>query len=123
LLALHAPGLIKTWTALLGGDLSAPVVEGCFGLSLSFVFFVLKIAGVSWLAFRTDRRSLTVLAVALVLMHAGPIGVRDSADRGGEMPAAILLLAICSDRVQSLLSRAREALGRILPRPADAPGW
>jgi hypothetical protein len=123
LLALHAPALLKTWAALLGGDRRAAVLEGCIWLSFSLAFFTLKIADVPWLAFRTDRRSLTVLLLALVLMHAGPIGVRGSNAAGGEMPAAMLLLAACADRVQLLLGRVRQLFAGFSLPVARSAGW
>ncbi len=69
MLTVHVPPLLRC----LWGQ-SSPVsqdhdIVAVVGLLLACVFFVLKTLDLPWLRFKTDRRSLITLALAVALVH------------------------------------------------------
>lgn len=123
MLACHVPALITTWVAVLRGGIDVGQLGGFLLLNASVAFFVLKVRGVGFLEFRTDRRSLVAVTVAVALMHADAIGTRlDYQAVPAEIPvAASTLFAAGLTRVQSamrgLVSRRAESTNR-RARPA-----
>jgi hypothetical protein len=120
LLAVHAPAVARAWCTLISGHATAGQMEGCAWLTLSTLFFILKLVRIPWLEFRADRRSALALAVAILLLHAGPLGLRRPDSPAAEMPAATLILVITLDSVQRQLARVlRTSAGR--PGPHFLP--
>jgi hypothetical protein len=70
-LLLHVPALCSVWRVLLFDGAAGDVPTRFLALNLSALLFLLKIAGVRWLEFGTDRRSLLVLGLAIGLVHTG----------------------------------------------------
>lgn len=69
MLLVHLPALLKGWSAIaLDGGTSVRTAS-FVALNLSALLFVLKTAGVRWLDFATDRRSLVALTLAIGLLH------------------------------------------------------
>lgn len=73
--AAHAPALAAAWGALLSGGATRPDGVRLIGLSLSAVFFGLKLFDVAWLRIRTGRAGWIALAVIVALIHAQALGV------------------------------------------------
>ena len=127
---LHAPALAASWKRFVQSGLDWGLLGGCLGLGAAMLFFVLKLWGVRFLRFRTDRRSLAVMAVAVALLHADAIGARlGLAVMPKELPVAgTTLLALGLTRVQSVmkatLSRGRGmAKRRILAVAPNEAAW
>jgi hypothetical protein len=76
MLAIHVPACIRTWQAVAQPASNEAQFGAAVWLIGAVVFFVLKLLGVSWLRFQTDRRSLCAISLAVLLIHAGPIGFR-----------------------------------------------
>lgn len=70
MLVLHAPAALSAWANLLTIQSNGRTLAGCAWLTASMVLFVAKLADVPALRFATDRRSLTALILAVVLLHA-----------------------------------------------------
>jgi hypothetical protein len=121
LLIVHSPAFLKLWRAAYGSQASEASIVGCAWLSAAMLFFVLKAFGVSWLRFRTDRRSRLAIAIAILLIHAGPLGVApDGILAPGNMPLlGTLFLAANLDRLHQW---GRGTLG-LRPRPALGQSW
>ena len=102
MLLVHAPALLRSWRGLFGTEGNEAAIVGCVWLTLATLFFVLKVAGVPWLRFRTGRRSRLAILVAILLIHCGPLGVHlDGVLNPGDAPLlSTLLLAAGLDRVQ-----------------------
>ena len=105
MVALHMPALIGACRALLGGDIDAVRLVGGIGLAAATVFFLLKLRGVSFLKFGTDRRTGVVLVAAVALMHAEVVGaVGDLSSSSKTIPlAATSLFATGFVRVQRFI--------------------
>ena len=69
MLLAHAPALVSAWRYCFADGLNLELLGGCIVLTASMVFFALKLRGVAWLQFRTDRRSLTALCLVIALIH------------------------------------------------------
>jgi hypothetical protein len=100
MLAIHAPALLRAAWAVGAGQADAQAVQGVLWLGLWSGFFLLKLCDPPWLRFRTDKRSLVAVAMALVLMHANPLGLRPDGTPNDQLPAATMLLVIGLERVQ-----------------------
>lgn len=119
MLVIHAPALLKAWKALFAGQSAAGVLEGCLWLSLSALFFVLQACCGGRLRFRRSARALVVLCLALVLLHAGPLGLRVGDTPRAEMPAAAVLLLAGLECVQDAVLSALRTGWRGLLVPCD----
>ncbi len=69
----HAPALISAWRSLVAGGFAAESFGGCVLLTLSMLFFALKLRDVPYLRFRTDRRSCVALCIVVALLHTDAI--------------------------------------------------
>lgn len=69
MLLAHAPALFSAWRCCLAEGLKLDLLGGCIVLTASMVFFVLKLRGIGWLRFHTDRRSLLALGLVVALIH------------------------------------------------------
>lgn len=105
MLVAHLPALFVGWQALVGEGVVGIRPFGFLGLNLSTLFFLLKIFDVSWLRFETDRRSLFVLMVAVVFLHAGVVNAHTGVELfPAEVPlAATVAFASGVARVQRLV--------------------
>ena len=66
---VHASALAGAWKSCLAGGPAVEELGGCIALTLSMVFFLLKLGGVSFLRFRTDKRAWVVICLAVALVH------------------------------------------------------
>jgi len=112
--AVHIPALLKC----LGGQ-SSPVspdhnIVAVVGLLLACVFFVLKILDLPWLRFKTDRRSLFTLALAMALVHVNLMRYSDDvlADPVQPLVIANILMVTNLASVRGIMRRALTRLRR-----------
>ena len=110
--AVHIPALLKC----LGGQ-SSPVspdhnIVAVVGLLLACVFFVLKILDLPWLRFKTDRRSLFTLALAMALVHVNLMRYSDDvlADPMQSLVIANILMVTNLVGVRRAIRRALDQL-------------
>ncbi len=69
----HAPALIGAWRSLAESGFAVEPFGGCIILTLSMLFFALKLRDVPCLRFRTDRRSWIALCMVVALLHTNAI--------------------------------------------------
>jgi hypothetical protein len=69
----HAPALLGAWRSLFESGFGLERLGGCFVLTLSMLFFALKLRDVACLRFRTDRRSCIALCIIVALLHTNTI--------------------------------------------------
>ena len=67
---VHASALMGAWTSFFKGGPDASEFAGCLALSLSMLYFVLKVCGISFLRFRSGKRSWAVVCLLVLLIHA-----------------------------------------------------
>lgn len=67
---VHASALISASTSFINGGPDASGLAGCLALTLSVVYFGLKVCGVSILRFRPGKRAWVVAGLLCVLIHA-----------------------------------------------------
>ncbi|HVP11776.1 MAG TPA: hypothetical protein VMV94_11385 [Phycisphaerae bacterium] len=112
---MHVPACLRAWQGVFESRASETRFDAGVWLALAIVFFVLKLIGVPWLRFQTDRRSLCAIALAILLIHAGPIGFRPpEAVAPGSMPlvGTMLLMMGLSGVQQILKGPASQKSGR-----------
>ena len=107
----HIPALLKCL-----GAQSSPVspdhnIVAAVGLLLACVFFVLKILDLSWLRFKTDRRSLLTLALAVALVHVNLMRYS-----GDVLADPVQPLVIANILMVTNLASVRGAMRRALAR-------
>lgn len=112
----HMPGLIRSASPLWSSHLAFNPVAAT-GFTLACTLFVLKILDVSWLRFRTDRKTVFSLTLAVALVHANLM--RFASDAGEEFPTPLIvsniLLASNLSSVRRLLKRSLDWAGQLLP--------
>lgn len=86
----HLPALIGSLQALAGSGSLAEHLPGIIGLTLSILFFALKVRDVAFLRFHTDRRSCVALFAVVALLH---VDVLRSADSSSMVPETAALVA------------------------------
>lgn len=110
MLALHAPALAAAWVSVFAQPSG---VVRCLSLSISAAFFILKIADVSWLRMRHDRRAIIAMVTALALIHAGVPAHWGAADAPAPPMAALaagttlVLMAAAAVRARAPSHRVR----------------
>ena len=67
--AAHLPGLVSSWRVLFTDALDMERLGACGVLTLTMIFFALKVRGVAFLRFRTDRRSRVAVCIVVALLH------------------------------------------------------
>ncbi|MGD2111701.1 MAG: hypothetical protein PVI86_20180, partial [Phycisphaerae bacterium] len=67
---VHASALFSAWRSFLAGGEEASSLAGCLALSLSMVYFVLKVCGVTFLPFKPGRRGWVAAGLLVVMIHA-----------------------------------------------------
>jgi len=112
MLAVHIPVLLRClWgqSSLASQDQNIIAVVG---LLLACVFFVLKILDLPWLRFKTDRRSLFALALAVALVHVNLMRYSGDvlADPVQPLVIANILMVTNLARVRRAIQRAYERL-------------
>ena len=76
MLAVHTPACVRIWQRILEPHATVAQLGAGIWLAAAIVFFVLKLIGLPSLRFATDRRSVCTIALAILLIHAGPLGFR-----------------------------------------------
>ncbi len=66
---MHAAALFASWRSVFEAGGGASGLTGCFTLTLSMLFFLLKVGGVSFLRFRPSRRALVVACLLVAWIH------------------------------------------------------
>lgn len=74
----HAPALLNVWSRLFASGFAAEHLTGCAGLTLSTLFFALKVQDVAFLRFRTDLRSCVALFTIVAFLHVDLVRPADS---------------------------------------------
>lgn len=69
MLSAHAPALLGAWRSVVANGFEAEQLGACLVLTLSMLFFGLKVRDVAVLRLRTDRRSFVVACIAVALLH------------------------------------------------------
>jgi hypothetical protein len=69
LLILHTPALLASWRFGMIQGFNAEVLGGCVLLSLTVVFFVLKLCGLRCLRIRLDRQGWIAVCLVVALVH------------------------------------------------------
>lgn len=112
----HLPGLVRSASPLWVSDLGFEPVAA-MGFTLACTLFVLKILDLRWLRFRTDRKTVFSLALAVALVHANLM--RFASDTDEEFPTPLIvsniLLASNLSSVRRLLKRSLDLAGQLLP--------
>lgn len=67
--AAHMPALLSVWESFITSGFDVARLGGCLGLSLSMLFFGLKIYGVTFLRVRSRPRSWIAMSLVVVLVH------------------------------------------------------
>ncbi len=65
----HIPALIAACRAVIESGFDPSRLGACVALALATLFFILKTANVSFLRWKTDRRSCVALGMIVVLLH------------------------------------------------------
>ncbi len=73
MLVAHAPAGLGAWRSVIAGGLEPERLGCCIVLTLSMVFFALKLRDVAFLRLRTDRRALVVFCIVVALLHVNVI--------------------------------------------------
>lgn len=105
LLLMHVPAMVTSGTHLFQ-DVTDPATWASFALlSVTNIFFMLKIRGVRFLQFNTSQSSVAIIIAAVVLIHANAVGTRLDWSGGPDgLPiAASVLLATGLTRVQDVM--------------------
>lgn len=69
LAAIHAPALLEVWRTCFTSSVSGDRLGACFALTLSMVFFALKVMDVTFLRLRPGMRSWIAMSLAVALIH------------------------------------------------------
>ncbi len=99
LLIFHAPGLLRIFLWSPSGHSAQVNTAAAIGLVLACTLFILKIFGVKWLRFKTDRRSIATLALAVVVAHLNLLRFSDEALTDPAQPLLISNILMASNLV------------------------
>ena len=67
--AAHTPALLSVWESFITSGFDVARLGGCIALSLTMLFFGLKIYGVTFLRIRSRPRSWVAMSLVVVLVH------------------------------------------------------
>jgi len=113
---VHAPALVTVWSSLLAEGADSIRLSSFVALHLATLFFAVKAVSPGFLSFQTNRRSLVVIALGAILLHANAIEFEASAPRD-PIPVAGSILFIAG------FSCVQQAIRTILTRNAAvSPG-
>jgi hypothetical protein len=106
MLAVHVPACVRVWQRILEPHATAAQIGAGVWLAAAIVFFVLKLIGLPSLRFATDQRSLCAIALAILLIHAGPLGLHspEAVVPGNAPLVGSLLLMLGLSAVQKILN-------------------
>lgn len=65
----HIPAFFGVWKTSLQSGFDGGKLEGCIGLTLAMLFFILKIVDVVFLRLRTSRRAWVAMGLVVALLH------------------------------------------------------
>ncbi len=71
--AVHAPALIGVWRSYITSGFAPDRAAGCVVLTLSMIFFVLKVRGIGFLRFRVGKRAWVAMILTVALIHVDAI--------------------------------------------------
>ncbi len=74
MLFIHVAPLISSWRSFFANGQDIGQIGACLGLTAAAGFFLLKLYGVEFLRFHTDRASCAALGLAVLLVHADVLG-------------------------------------------------
>ena len=111
MLAVHVPVLLRCLWGRSSAVSQDHNIVALAGLLLACVFFVLKILDLPWLRFKTDRRSLVTLALAMALVHANLMRYSGDVIADPVQPLVIAHILMVTNLVS-----VRRALRRTLAR-------
>ena len=74
MLLIHVVPLISSWRSFFASGQDIGQIGGCLGLTVAAAFFLLKLYGVQFLRFHTDRASCVAIGLAVLLVHADVLG-------------------------------------------------
>ncbi len=117
MLAAHAPAVVGAWRSVVGSEFEVERLGGCIALTLSMLFFALKVRDVAFLRLRTDRRSLAALCIIVALLHVNV--VRPHGDPTMVPQCAVL---VATTWLVGHLPMTRRALRVLRTRIAKTPG-
>lgn len=114
MLAVHIPVLLRCLWGRSGAVSQDHNIVALAGLLLACVFFVLKILDLPWLRFKTDRRSLVTLALAMALVHVNLMRYSGDvlADQMQPLVVANILMVTNLASVRGIMRRALARLRR-----------
>lgn len=111
----HLPGLVRSVSQLWDSQPAFSPVTAV-GFAAACTLFALKILDVRWLRFKTDRKTVFTLALAVALAHANLM--RFASDAGEEFPTPLvvsnLLLASNLISARRLLKQSFDWAGQLL---------
>lgn len=90
MLVAHAPAVLGAWRSVVAGGLEPERLGCCIVLTVSMVFFALKLRDVAFLRLRTDRRALVVCCIVVALLHVNVIRPHSDATA---VPQCVALVA------------------------------
>lgn len=67
--AAHIPALLSVWDSFITSGFDVARLGGCIALSLTMLFFALKIYGVTFLRMPSQPRSWVAMSLIVVLVH------------------------------------------------------
>jgi hypothetical protein len=110
----HIPALKASVELFIQSGLDPSRLGSLLGLTATTLFFILKLFDLPFLRFRTDRRFLVTVGLAVLLMHADALGACLNCENvPKELPvAATTLFAAGLARVQSAIETAFSHDGR-----------
>ncbi len=89
MVAAHAPAVVAAWRTFITGGFALEHVGGCVGLSLTMLFFGLKLCRVRWLQLRAGRRAWVGWCLIVALIHVDCI--RPGLDQSTKQQCVIVL--------------------------------
>ncbi|MCH8851263.1 MAG: hypothetical protein IID41_01265 [Planctomycetes bacterium] len=111
MLAVHTPAVLRCLWGQSSQASQDHNIIAFVGLLLACVFFVLKVLDLPWLRFKTDRRSLVTLALAMALAHANLMRYSGDVIADPVQPLVIAHILMVTNLVS-----VRRALRRTLAR-------
>lgn len=90
MLVAHAPALLGAWRSVVANGFEGEQFGACLVLTLSMLFFGLKVRDIAVLRLRTGRRSFVVACIVVALLH---VNVLQPQGDSAAVPQCITLVA------------------------------
>lgn len=119
MLLLHVPTLARYLWATPNKVADSGDYAAIIGLALAFTLFVLKILDVRWLRFKTDRRAVFALVLAVTLAHVSLLRFSDELVTHPAQPLLLSNILIASSLI-AVRRYVRDSLGW-LNQPTPTP--